>query len=116
MTTHAEAQDGAQTPKPNRQPESQDPRGQQTWSGKPTEVCGKLRAPRSAHARADAKSLPNTDRLIRQQRLNCGRVNGEKRVTPYSPRVTNAPEARQKIVFPVPNTPTIASRQLSWRT
>jgi hypothetical protein len=73
--------------------------------GKPTEVGAKLRAPRRARARADAKTLPNSVRLIRQQRLNCGRVDGDERVTPFSPRVTNAPEASQESVCPVPNTP-----------
>ena len=105
MTTHAEAQEDAQTPNSNRQPESRDPRGQQSWPGKPTEVGAKLRAPRRARARVDAKTLPNSVRLIRQQRPNCGRVDGDERVTPDSPRVTNAPEASQKIVCPVPNTP-----------
>jgi hypothetical protein len=78
MATHAEAQEDAQTLNSNMQPESRDPRGQQTWPGKPTEVGAKLRAPRTACARADAKTLPNSIRLIRQQRLNCGRVDGEE--------------------------------------
>jgi hypothetical protein len=81
MTTHAEAQEDAQTPNSNSTSESRDPRGQQTWPGKPTEVGEKLRAPRRARARADAKTLPNNVRLIRQQRLNCGRVDGDERVT-----------------------------------
>jgi hypothetical protein len=105
MTTHAEAQEDTQTPNSNRQPESRDPRGQQTWPGKPREVGAKLRAPRRARVRAVAKTLSNSVRPIRQQRLNCGRVDGDQRVTPYSPRVTNAPEASQKTVCPIPNTP-----------
>jgi hypothetical protein len=57
---------------------------------------------------ADAKTLPNHVRQSRQQRRNCGRVatiDGDKRVTAFSPRVSNATESTQKIVCPVPNTP-----------
>jgi hypothetical protein len=78
-----------------------------------TEVGAKLRAPRRARARADPKTLPTSVRLIRQQRLNCGRVDGDERVTPYPPRVTYAPEASQQMFAKFPTPLAVASRQLS---